>query len=29
MRGVGHTPMMEDPETTGALLLDFAEARGS
>ena len=26
--GVGHTPMMEDPETTGALLLDFAEAAG-
>jgi pimeloyl-ACP methyl ester carboxylesterase len=24
--GVGHTPMMEDPETTGTLLLDFAEA---
>jgi pimeloyl-ACP methyl ester carboxylesterase len=24
--GVGHTPMMEDPETTGALLLEFAEA---
>lgn len=22
--GVGHTPMMEDPETTGKLLLDFA-----
>ncbi|MBO0729558.1 MAG: alpha/beta hydrolase, partial [Acidimicrobiaceae bacterium] len=22
--GVGHTPMMEDPETTGTLLLDFA-----
>jgi len=22
--GVGHTPMMEDPEATGALLLDFA-----
>jgi pimeloyl-ACP methyl ester carboxylesterase len=22
--GVGHTPMMEDPETTGQLLLDFA-----
>jgi pimeloyl-ACP methyl ester carboxylesterase len=26
--GVGHTPMMEDPETTGALLLEFAEAVG-
>ena len=26
LAGVGHTPMMEDPETTGALLLDFAEA---
>jgi pimeloyl-ACP methyl ester carboxylesterase len=24
--GVGHTPMMEDPETTGRLLLDFARA---
>jgi pimeloyl-ACP methyl ester carboxylesterase len=24
--GVGHTPMMEDPDTTGALLLEFAEA---
>jgi pimeloyl-ACP methyl ester carboxylesterase len=24
--GVGHTPMMEDPETTGTLLRDFAEA---
>ena len=21
--GVGHTPMMEDPQTTGKLLLDF------
>jgi pimeloyl-ACP methyl ester carboxylesterase len=24
--GVGHTPMMEDPETTGKLLLNFAAA---
>jgi pimeloyl-ACP methyl ester carboxylesterase len=24
--GVGHTPMMEDPKTTGELLLDFAAA---
>jgi pimeloyl-ACP methyl ester carboxylesterase len=24
--GVGHTPMMEDPQTTGKLLLDFAIA---
>jgi pimeloyl-ACP methyl ester carboxylesterase len=24
--GVGHTPMMEDPETTGALLRDFVAA---
>ncbi len=24
--GVGHTPMMEDPETTGRLLLEFATA---
>jgi pimeloyl-ACP methyl ester carboxylesterase len=24
--GVGHTPMMEDPQTTGELLLDFANA---
>ena len=24
--GVGHTPMMEDPQTTGRLLLDFAVA---
>jgi pimeloyl-ACP methyl ester carboxylesterase len=24
--GVGHTPMLEDPEATGALLLDFAAA---
>ena len=24
LRGVGHTPMMEDPQTTGKLLLDFA-----
>jgi hypothetical protein len=22
--GVGHTPMMEDPQTTGKLVLDFA-----
>jgi len=26
--GVGHTPMLEDPQTTGALLLDFAESVG-
>ena len=26
LHGVGHTPMMEDPDTTGSLLLDFAEA---
>ncbi len=26
--GVGHTPMMEDPETTGRLLLDFAVVTG-
>jgi pimeloyl-ACP methyl ester carboxylesterase len=26
MRGVGHTPMMEDPRTTGKLLLDFVSA---
>jgi hypothetical protein len=25
---VGHTPMMEDPQTTGKLLLDFATAAG-
>jgi len=25
--GVGHTPMMEDPQTTSTLLLDFAAAR--
>ena len=24
--GVGHTPMLEDPEATGTLLLDFAAA---
>jgi alpha-beta hydrolase superfamily lysophospholipase len=24
--GVGHTPMMEDPHTTGTLLLDFVAA---
>jgi pimeloyl-ACP methyl ester carboxylesterase len=24
--GVGHTPMLEDPQTTGKLLLDFAAA---
>jgi pimeloyl-ACP methyl ester carboxylesterase len=24
--GVGHTPMLEDPQTTGRLLLDFAAA---
>ena len=26
--GVGHTPMLEDPQTTGKLLLDFAAAAG-
>lgn len=26
--GVGHTPMMEDPQTTGKLLLDFAVLAG-
>jgi pimeloyl-ACP methyl ester carboxylesterase len=26
--GVGHTPMLEDPQTTGKLLLDFAVAAG-
>jgi pimeloyl-ACP methyl ester carboxylesterase len=26
LAGVGHTPMMEDPETTGKLLLDFARS---
>jgi pimeloyl-ACP methyl ester carboxylesterase len=26
--GVGHTPMIEDPQKTGALLLDFAAAAG-
>ena len=26
LAGVGHTPMMEDPETTGRLLLEFAKA---
>jgi pimeloyl-ACP methyl ester carboxylesterase len=26
--GVGHTPMMEDPQTTGTLLLEFATAAG-
>jgi pimeloyl-ACP methyl ester carboxylesterase len=26
--GVGHMPMMEDPETTGALLLEFAATAG-
>jgi len=24
--GLGHTPMMEDPQTTGKLLLDFVAA---
>jgi len=24
LQGVGHTPMLEDPQTTGTLLLDFA-----
>jgi pimeloyl-ACP methyl ester carboxylesterase len=24
--GAGHTPIMEDPQTTGKLLLDFAAA---
>jgi pimeloyl-ACP methyl ester carboxylesterase len=26
--GVGHTPMMEDPQTTGTLLLEFAASAG-
>jgi pimeloyl-ACP methyl ester carboxylesterase len=26
--GVGHSPMLEDPQTTGKLLLDFASATG-
>jgi pimeloyl-ACP methyl ester carboxylesterase len=26
--GVGHTPMMEDPQATGTLLLEFATAAG-
>ncbi len=26
--GVGHTPMLEDPQTTGTLLLDFAATAG-
>jgi pimeloyl-ACP methyl ester carboxylesterase len=26
--GIGHTPMLEDPQTTGTLLLDFAAATG-
>jgi pimeloyl-ACP methyl ester carboxylesterase len=26
--GVGHTPMMEDPQTTGKLLLDFVAIAG-
>jgi pimeloyl-ACP methyl ester carboxylesterase len=26
LKGVGHTPMLEDPQTTGTLLLDFAAA---
>ena len=26
--GVGHTPMLEDPQTTSKLLLDFAAAAG-
>lgn len=26
--GVGHSPMLEDPQTTGKLLLDFASAAG-
>ena len=26
LAGVGHTPMMEDPEMTGRLVLDFAKA---
>jgi hypothetical protein len=25
---VGHSPMLEDPQTTGKLLLDFASAIG-
>jgi len=27
--GVGHTPMLEDPQTTGRLLLDFAASAGA
>jgi len=27
--GVGHTPMVEDPQTTAKLLLDFASAPAS
>jgi pimeloyl-ACP methyl ester carboxylesterase len=26
--GIGHTPMMEDPQTTSRLLLDFAAPAG-
>jgi pimeloyl-ACP methyl ester carboxylesterase len=26
--GTGHTPMLEDPQTTSTLLLDFAAATG-
>jgi pimeloyl-ACP methyl ester carboxylesterase len=26
--GMGHTPMLGDPQTTGKLLLDFAAAAG-
>jgi pimeloyl-ACP methyl ester carboxylesterase len=28
LQGVGHSPMLEDPQTTGKLLLDFAAALG-
>lgn len=28
LQGVGHTPMLEDPQATGTLLLDFATAAG-
>jgi pimeloyl-ACP methyl ester carboxylesterase len=27
--GVGHTPMQEDPQTTGKLLLDFPQPPGT
>jgi pimeloyl-ACP methyl ester carboxylesterase len=28
LQGIGHTPMMEDPQTTATLLLDFVAATG-